>query len=305
MTTAAEVGGSADVILMDDVSGTVVAIAVTRGRQLSLDRVLVFMADGVTLWYDRDFVTASHHPDVSWTVDGRAQRVRVSVHTAQDLEPAEHLAGAAAEFRVPVTVDLSLGPISLPVPRQRAFADGGLVGSEVYRASGSVAAGSVVASVRGQAWVGATGFAASGTEDGTRLIAAFQDGSAMLATAPQEPGAVGPGAFQERTVTSPLTVSVLNVEGPSRRIPTRMICQLDGTPSSTGGYTVTGGYRSLDQHLAFVRASADGQGWVRRAFTPYDVSRSGVTGFGLLEQVGRVSSPNAPSVVGTGIPETF
>ncbi|MGH1561582.1 hypothetical protein [Mumia sp. DW29H23] len=305
MATAAEVGGSADLVLMDDVSGTVVTIAVTRGRRTSLDRVLVFMADGVTLWYDRDFVTASHHPDVSWTVDGRAQRVRVSVHTAQDLEPAEHLAGADEEFRVPVTLDLSLGPISLPVPRQRAFADGGLAGSQVYRATGSVAAGSVVASVRGQAWVGATGFAASGNEGGTRLQAAFQDGSSMLATAPPTPGDVGPGAFQEHTETTPLTVSALHVEGPPRRIPTRMICQLDGTLQREGGYTVLGGYRSLDQHLAFVRASSDGQGWVRRAFTPYDVARSGVTGFGLLEQVGRVSSPDAPPVVGTGIPETF
>ncbi|MDN5856411.1 MAG: hypothetical protein L0K86_26925, partial [Actinomycetia bacterium] len=131
--------------------------------------------------------------------------------------------------------------------------------------------------------------------------------SALLATAPTERGVPGPAALQQHTETMPLTVSDFRVEGPPRRIPMRMICQLDGDP----GVTVHGGYRSLDQHLAFVHPngaagpSQSGQGLVRRAYTPFDFARSGVTGFGILEQVERVSSPEAPAEVGTGIPETF
>ncbi len=302
MAESAGIGDSVDLILTDEISGAIVTVAVTRGRRMSLDRALVFLPDGPTLWFNADYATSSHRPDLAWTADGRAQRVRMSVHTAQDLEPAEHLLDADdSVFQVPLTVDLLLEPHSMPVPRQRQFEDGGLRGSQVYRASGSIAAGSVVYRVRGQAWVGETGFASGTRLEGARLQAAFQDGSAMLATAPDVPGGVGPGALQQHTATTPRIVSAFQVHGPARRIPTRLICQLDGDPE----VTVFGGYRSLDQHLAFVQPISEAKQWVRRAYTPFDFARSGVTGFGMLEQIELVSSPAAPDVVGTGIPETF
>src|SRR5699024_8454637 len=144
----------------DDESGVIITIALTRGTHTTLDRVLVFLPDGVTLWFNRDYGATNHRPDLSWSTDGRAQHVRPSAHTAEDLEPAEHLVADVDDppFRVPLTLDLSLEPHSVPVPRQRAFPDGGLRGSQVYRAAGSVAAGSVVYRVRGQAWTGATDF---------------------------------------------------------------------------------------------------------------------------------------------------
>ncbi|WP_370617747.1 hypothetical protein [Mumia sp. Pv 4-285] len=292
-----------ELVLMDDVSGALLTIVVSRGVRVSLDRALLFLADGVTLWFNAGFGDAGHRPDLSWTTEGRAQRVRVSAHTSEDLEPAEHLAedSESAAFRVPLTLDLVLEPLSLPVPRQRPFTDGGLQGSQVFRASGTVAAGSVIYRVEGQAWVGERSLGAHHDDDGARLQAAFQDGSSLLATAPQTPDGVGPAALQRHTATESMTVSTFRIDGPARRVPLRMICQLDGDP----GVTVLGSYRSLDQHVAFVQEREGDEGWVRRAYTPFDVAYSGITGFGVLEQVEHVSSPDAPPVVGTGIPETF
>ncbi|WP_154674468.1 hypothetical protein [Nakamurella lactea] len=312
MVDTAQEQGPVDLVLMDEVSGAVVVIAATRGRRMSLDRVMVFLADGVTHWYHRDFGTIDHTPLLSWTPDGRTERVRVSAHTVQDLEPAEHLAAEhePLAFRLPLTMDLLLEPMSLPVPRQREFGDGGLLGSQVYRASGTVAAGSVIHRVRGQAWTGGTSFGGQQNENGVRLQAAFQDGSSLLATAATSPARRGPAAVQVHTVTSPRTVSRFDIHGPHRRIPMRLYGRIDETPGTTAvsgapGINLIGGYRSLDQHLAFVQPSLDGRRWVRRAYTPFDVAQSGVTGFGILEQVGIVTSTEPPTVVGTGIPETF
>lgn len=311
MAKTAEADGHADLVLMDDISGAVVVIAASA-RRLSLDRVLVFLADGVTLWYNHGFGTIGHRPDLNWTLDGRAERVRVSAHTVEDLEPAEHLATEhePLTFRVPLTMDLLLEPMSVPVPRQREFTDGGLRGSQVYRASGSVAAGSVIYQVRGQAWTGETSFGSAENENGVRLQAAFQDGSSLLATAPAAPEQTGPAALQVHTVTAPRLASKFDVEGPKRRIPMRLYSHLDEMPGTKAilkapAVTVIGGYRSLDQHLAFVQPSKDGRQWVRRAYTPFDLARSGVTGFGILEQVELFASTEPPAVIGTGIPETF
>ncbi|WP_396655776.1 hypothetical protein [Microbacterium sp.] len=294
----------ADLAVMDEDSGAVLVLAARRRRgRLALQRLMVFLADGVTLWYNADLGAADHTPELSWAATGRTHRVRLFAHTAEDLEPAEHLVSdpGPVSFRVPVTLDLTLSPLSLPVPRQRRFPDGGLTGSQTYRARASLAAGSVIYDVRGHAWVSHTRFSDRSTEKGARLQAAFQDGSSMLAAAPNAPGEPGPGALQQATDTAPVHVNTFRISGPARRIPMRVICQLD---AERGG-TILGGYRSLDQHIAFVEPRPESDGWLRRAYTPYDFARSGVTGFGILEQVTPVSTPDSPAVVGTGIPETF
>ncbi|SOD72166.1 hypothetical protein SAMN05892883_1590 [Jatrophihabitans sp. GAS493] len=305
--------GALDLVLMDDQSGAIIALTFSGGPRASLARIVVFIADGVTLWYDADIAPARHRPDISWSVEGATQHIKLMAHTAEDLSCAEHRRDGDAEvqFRVPLTADLTLEPNSQPVPRMGDSSENVLQGSRNYRVTGSFAPGSVVYAISGQAWIEPGDFGASTNQAGVRLQAAFQDGSAMLVACPDTAdgsagsngagGHTGAAALQAQTDIALLAVSALRTAGAERSAPQRMICQLRGRTD----VTVLGGLRSPDQHLALVRPSEDGDGWVRRAFTPFDFVRSGVTGFGILEQVTQVSTREPVAVRDAGLPDPY
>lgn len=301
----ADVRGRFGLIMMDDVSGAILTLAATRGaRQFALDRVVVFLADGVTLWFDARFGSLAQAPELSWSAEGSALRVRLSAHTADELGAVEHLSGQveSCRFRVPLTVNLALEPTSRPVSPSRALSGESLAGSESYRALGTFAAGSVLYPVSGQAWRIPDRLVTYHDAGHVCLQASFQDGSALLAVRPNGcGGAPGEAALQLRAFTATAPVSAIVVDGAPRRPPRRMICQLDGRSA----VTVVGAQRNVDQHLALVHSGGDRVRWVRQAFTPFDFVRSGVTGFGILEQIDSVSTPVALAGADNDLPDPY
>jgi hypothetical protein len=276
------------------------------GPRASLTRAAVFLASGGTLLMDG----ASGGGTISSLAvrehgSGRQYDLRLSASAALLTGPADLVSGEPpAGRRVPVSVQLALEPASQRLALEAAAGPGTPAGTSyltLLRGAGSLAAGSVIHSVQGTAWLTAeaggtveTGRAVEagggrGGQAGCRARAVFQDGSALYVareigpTAAAGPAAAGEGtgaALVHNTHIRATAIRDFTAPEPGRG-------RIGGTVSwAAGGRSPAGATAEIrdPQQQLTVRpdpADPDGRSW---SCAPFVFVRSGVTGLGLVER---------------------
>jgi len=274
--------------------GAVISVSVSGSGRSRKARAVVFTDSGQTLWFDSDGDGRRQDFDlVVSELPGRT-RLTLTVRAGTVSEPAE--IGAPDVTRrvgqLPVILKATLVPLARPAVLDGAGPAESSVAIRGYRATGSLALGSVTHDLRGQVWFSRTSLAEA-SRAGTRIHAVFQDGSSLYAArTPTSASAAKLAAVQVNDRISRTSVPSLRVVGESRQVPESVRCELGdasirdvrGAPRHSEGY----------QHLAFLRPSGPHGVWFRVGYTPFDFVRGGTTGFGLLEHAVAVDGVTRP-----------
>jgi hypothetical protein len=288
------------------------------GPRATLIRAAVFLASGGTLLMDG----ASGGGTVSSLAvrehgSGRQYDLRLSASAALLTGPADLVGGEPpAGRRVPVSVQLALEPASQRLALEAAAGPGTPAGASyltLLRGAGSLAAGSVIHSVQGTAWLtaeadgaieaGGTGGssrpggvaeadgadAGPGGRAGCRARAVFQDGSALYVAREIGPAAAaGPAAAGAGTVAA--LVHNTNLRATAIRDFTapepgrgRIGGPVSWAAAGRSSAGATAEIRDPQQQLTVRPDPADpgGRSW---SCAPFVFVRSGVTGLGLVER---------------------
>ena len=285
------------------------------GPRVTLIRAAVFLASGGTLLMDGE----SGEGTVSSLVvrehgSGRQYDLRLSASAALLTGPADLAGGEApAGRRVPVSVQLALEPASQRLALEAAAGPGTPAGASyltLLRGTGSLAAGSVIHSVQGTAWLTAEADGAieadgtggssraggvaeadgadvgPGGRAGFRARAVFQDGSALYVarvigpTAAAGPATAAVAALVHNTNLRATAIRDFTAPEPGRG---RIGGPVSWAAAGRSPAGATAQIRDPQQQLT-VRPDPAGPGGWSWSCAPFVFVRSGVTGLGLVER---------------------
>jgi hypothetical protein len=295
-----------DLVFMCAHSGVVFTLDYAGAVRPFLLRGVVFLASGETLW-----VTPPPAPggrtvcERNGREDGRRYLLRVSAQAALLPGAAEIADGEPAAGRaVPVTIDVTLEPVSMEITladrRPPAFA---VAHVTMLRGTGSLAVGSVIYRLSGSGWASFEQPGDPGHAPRSRARAVFQDGSGLFAT--HRPGA-GPAdvyaaALVVNTQIRQVPVHQFAIDSRGRRAPQ----MLSWTGGGRSPVDVTGEIRDVGQYLAHVPPARVGHAWPSWACAPFVFVRSGITGLGLAEYEGPVDSGHEAAETRAVLPDPY
>ncbi|SNS13943.1 hypothetical protein [Actinomadura mexicana] len=272
--------------------GAVISVSVRGEGRTRAARVVAFLDSGQTLWSESG--PGGGRKDFDMVVAEAAGRsaLRIAVGAREAGEPVE-LGGDARPRRagrIPLLLDVALAPLAPPARLGDATGGGVAVTAQAHRLTGTLAVGSVIHRVSGQAWSSRSPFASTAVRAGSRVHAVFQDDSGLYAARTDAVAGGRLAALQLHNAMKRLDVPAIRVAGPERGVPWGVTCELGTATVVTGAPRHSEGY----QHVAFLRPDGGSDTWVRAGYTPFDFVRAGRTGLGLLEHVTRVPGPERP-----------
>jgi len=309
-----------DLVFMCADSGTVLALTYLEARRAVIERAVIFLASGQTLWVD----AATSGTGRAATVERQGRQgaagyeLRMSAQAAP-LTGASQItaAGLSASRPAPVGFTLAVEPVSIETvladrsgparsgPSQSAPSRP--VHAQMISGSGSLAVGSVIYHLHGSGWSSSAQPGADGDFAGFRARAVFQDGSGLFTTrrtvtGPAQDSSAQDSSAQHSAAPAQDDTAALVRNTEIRQVPVQdlVVTARGGGPARKIAWTsggrlpqrVTGEIRSTDQSVAWIPAEP-GDGHLSASITPFIFVRSGVTGLGLVE---RISQPDPVSV---------
>ena len=311
-----------ELVLICAGTGTVAALnfsapdSATR-RRAALLRAAVFLPSGQNYLFD---AAAAGRDGASLELGvgpaGRGHTLRVMAQAAARPGSAQIAAGEPLPRpRQPLGLDVSLEPVSAPVPLGRDAAPGSATAwAGALTMSGTLAIGSLIYRLRGLGWSGWGPDAEAGVPSGTRVHAYFQDGSGLLVTSgagaestagpagPMAGPTAGPAAVrmsggQVRAVPVLQLAVRASAGGPARGL----LCTLGGRSPAD----MTGDIRDTGQHVEIIRRSGQEAGPGSWSYAPFVFVRSGVTGIGLVGHAPGARSQRSAVPAAAALPDPF
>ncbi|TDB98200.1 hypothetical protein [Actinomadura sp. 7K534] len=282
--------------------GAVISVSVRGEGRTRTARVVAFLDSGQSLCSETGPAGGRHDFDLSSAEAAGRSALRIAVGAREAGEPLE-LGGTERPRRagrIPLLLDVALAPLAPPARLGDATGGGMAVTAQAHRLTGTLAVGSVIHRVSGQAWSSRSPFASTAVRAGSRVHAVFQDDSGLYAARTEAAADGRLAALQLHNAMKRLDVREIRVSGPERGVPWDVTCELGAATVVTGAPRHSEGY----QHVAFLRPGGGSDTWVRVGYTPFDFVRAGRTGFGLLEHVARVPGPERPEPA-PGLPDPW
>jgi hypothetical protein len=307
-----------DLAFMCADSGSVVALTFTQERRPVLLRAVVFLSAGQTFWVDPASAAGTlevRDESVAGRYDLRLSAQAALLTSASEIVSEEPV----IDRRLPVTVDVTLEPVSLDLkPRGQDPGSAEPAHVVMVRVSGSLGVGSVIYPLHATGWSSSQDASAADDQADYRARAVFQDGSGLFATRGPDVAASGGDTAGDGTAagkaaaefaalvvnTQISQVPVLEFSAQGRvRGPARKVQWAGGRRQLSN---VTGEIRNAEsEHVTFVRPAASGDGWLAWSCAPVVFVRSGIPGLGLMERQAAVSSAHAPLDTRNRLPDPY